>query len=103
MVFKELFQNAQHLIKEISHFGRLGKVASRRSFLKRERKKFLLKLGERAMHFIHNGQIKIPELKSLSQDLDKIEALLANHDYGGKHGIVFNKARSPSSKAGAKR
>jgi hypothetical protein len=67
----------------------LGKVAAHRFFLRRERKKLLIKLGEKVVSLVRHGKIKSPELKRLVDHVGKIETMIKKKDYGGDGGTDF--------------
>lgn len=90
-ILRELARKTQHYAKEVLHFGRLGSVASRRGFLKRERKKLLLKLGEKCHERLAAGKLSDPVLERMVGPLEKIEKLLAESDYGGSDGRQFTR------------
>lgn len=89
MAIRNLFKRPQLWGREAAHYGRLGKVAAHRFFLRRERNKLLLKLGEKAAGLVRHGRIKSPELKRLVELVGKIEAELKKKDYGGDGGTKF--------------
>lgn len=90
-ILKELARKTQHFVGEVLHFGRLGSVASRRSFLNRERKKLLLKLGQKCHERLEAGDLSDPVLERLVEPLEKIERLLSESDYGGSDGKRFTR------------
>lgn len=102
-ILKELARKTQHLAREVLHFGHLGRVASRRGFLHRERRKLVLRLGEKSLEHLRDGKLKDPELQRLLGPIEKIEKLLSETDYGGQRGREFTRARSKKESAGLSR
>ncbi len=102
-ILKELVLRTQHFAKEIAHYGRLGKVASQRGFLRREKKKLLLKLGEKCLERLKKGEVQDRELIRLVGPIEKIEGLLADSDYGGQGGREFSRSPAGRAKAGKKK
>ena len=90
MVIKKIMDRSRHFAREVAHFGRLGKVAYQRSFLKKERRKFLLKLGEKTVQLVRAGKVQAQELKRIVDQINKVEALLVDRDFGGKEGTNFH-------------
>jgi len=98
MVIRKLLSKTGSLARGVAHMGRLGKLAGQRSFLTRERKKFLLKLGERTLELLKEDKIQSQELARLAAQVEKINALLKQFDYGGTGGNSFKKSpRKPKS------
>jgi hypothetical protein len=89
MAIRNLFKRPRRWARDAAHYGRLGKVAAHRFFLRRERNKLLIKLGEKAATLVRSGKIKTPELKRLVDHVGKIDQLLRKKDYGGEDGIKF--------------
>ncbi len=79
----------KHWIQALGHFGRLGRAATNRSFLIRERRKLYVKLGERAMELLKAGKLKSSELSRLVEQIEKLTRLIAKEDYGGDRGVDF--------------
>lgn len=90
MVIKDFLHRATNMVRSLAHYGRLGKVASRRTFLLRERKKFLIKVGEKTVVFAKQKKIHSPELLRLVSHVEKFEELLLELDYGGRDGTSFH-------------
>ncbi|MCB1215535.1 MAG: hypothetical protein KDK66_08690 [Deltaproteobacteria bacterium] len=88
MILK-LFKKTSQITQGLLHLGRLGSKASRLSFLKRERRKFLSKLGEETYQLIQKGRLKSPGLKRLALQVQKIDQLMSESDYGGEKGTPF--------------
>lgn len=97
MVIKEFLFRTGNLARGVLHFGRLGKVAGQRSFLNREKKKFLLKVGEKATELVRTQKIHSAELTRLVGQIDKIDSLLSKKDYGGEEGTDFKSSGKQSS------
>ncbi|HCU23857.1 MAG TPA: hypothetical protein DF383_02475, partial [Deltaproteobacteria bacterium] len=83
MIIRKILKQASGIAYSLSHFGRLGKVAATRSFLRRERKKLLLKLGERTMHWLERHPGTSPDLQRVVSQIHKIDVMLSRKDYGG--------------------
>ena len=95
MILKKILNRTNQLASEVAHFGRLGRVASQRSFLKRERRKLLLKMGEKTHVLLKAKKIEHSELKRLESQIEKLEQVLADKDFGGKDGVEFNSLSKP--------
>ena len=99
MILKKILNRTNQLAVELTHFKRLGQMARRRSFLNREIKKNLLKLGEKAHQLIQEGKIQSKELSRLEGQIEKLERLLEECDYGAGGGVDFKSPKSsPPSK-----
>lgn len=85
----KLLEKTSQITRGLLHLGRVGSRGTRLSFLKRERRKFLSKLGEEAYQLFQKGQIKSPELKRWASQVEKIEKLMVKADYGGENGVAF--------------
>lgn len=81
MVIRNILNRTRHLAQEVAHFGHLGKVAAHRYFLLKERRKLLLKIGEKAVRVVKKGNIKSPDLERLVRHVEKLDALLKEKDY----------------------
>jgi len=92
MIIRKILKRASGIAYSLSHFGRLGKVAATRSFLRKERKKLLLKLGESSMHWLERHPESSPDLQRVVAQIHKIDALLSSKDYGGEKGVEFGEA-----------
>jgi hypothetical protein len=90
----------QKLLHSLRHFGRLGRVASNRGFLRREKRKLLLKLGDKAYHLMEQGAIEEESLAKIAAQVKKIQVLLDREDYGGDGGVDFS---GPAKKSPDKR
>lgn len=93
----------QRLFHSLRHFGRIGRVASRRGFLMRERRKLLLKLGDKAYDLMEAGKLHNEELGRIASQVRKIQKLLEREDYGGEEGVSFagpSKRRQEKTKKG---
>lgn len=106
-MIRKILQRASNIAHSLGHFGRLGKVAATRSFLRKERKKLLIKLGERSMLWFESHPESSPELQRVVAQLRKIDEMIAREDYGGEEGVTFSKSpekpanRSRRSKRGS--
>ena len=90
MKTKGILQRARKWWDSVGHWGRLSRAASNRSFLLRERKKALMRLGEKAHLWFHEQKSRPQEFTRLVEQVDKIDRLLNGHDYGGKDGVDFH-------------
>lgn len=91
MVIKHFLNRTGELARSLAHFGRLGKIASQRSFLNKEKRKFLIKIGEKSTELVKSQKINDSELSRLVKNLEKIEALLEKRNYGEIKGNNFAK------------
>jgi len=98
MVVKNILNKTSKWWYAISHLGRIGKLASTRSFLLRERKKLIQKLGEKTLELIHQEKIKAHALDRLVEQIEKIDRLIARQDYGGENGVNFDSEGKPSKR-----
>ena len=89
MKTKGILHRAQKWWDAFGHWGRLGRAASNRSFLLREKKKVLIKLGEKTLAWIHEQKSTPSEFSRLVAQVDKIDQMLEALDYGGKDGVDF--------------
>lgn len=90
MKTKGILHSARKWWHALGHFGRLGKAATNRSFLIRERKKLLMRLGENTLHWMEGQKSPPHELSRLAEQVKKIDSLLARSDYGGEDGVDFS-------------
>jgi hypothetical protein len=103
MVLKRIFDRTAKWAHSLGHFGRLGKVAATRSFLMREKKKLLLKLGEKSLELIQEKKLHSTELARLVGQIEKIQGLISKQDYGGKEGVDFAHPPKSSLRRGFKK
>ncbi len=89
---KGILNRMQRWWDAVGHLGRLGRTASNRSFLRRERRKLYQKLGEAAFHWSKGHKSPPAEFSRLVGQVDKIDSLLAKMDYGGEAGADFHSA-----------
>ena len=90
MIIRKIIQRASNIAYSLSHFGRLGKVAATRTFLGKERKKLLLKLGESTMRWLELHPESSPDLQRIVSQIHKIDSMLSRQDYGGENGVEFS-------------
>ncbi len=86
---------AANWLQSVRHFADLGKIAAKRAFLLRERKKLLRRFGEKALGWLDGEKGIPPELARLAGQIKKIDQLLSDHDYG--------KRKSDHKKASSKK
>jgi hypothetical protein len=98
-MIRKFLQRASNIAHSLGHFGRLGKTAATRSFLRKERKKLLVKLGERAMTWLEEHPESSPDLQRVVAQIRKIDELLSREDYGGGKGVDFSRQEDKESKA----
>lgn len=102
MKTKGILQRARKWLDAVGHWGRLGRAASNRSFLLRERKKLLIRVGETTLVWIGEQKSPPPQLTRLVAQLEKIDAVLKELDYGGKDGVDFSpKTKKTDRKKGS--
>ena len=89
MIIKKILNRAGKWAHSLRHFGQLGRVAANRSFLRKERKKLLMKLGEQTMAWAERHPEASSDVKRLVQQIQKIDSVLAKLDYGGEGGVDF--------------
>jgi hypothetical protein len=82
MVLQKFKEKASNWIHSVRHFSDIGKTATKRAFLSRERKKLLMKFGEKTLHWLNGEKGVPPELHRLADQIKKIDKLLSDHDYG---------------------
>ena len=102
-MIRKFIQRASNIAHSLGHFGRLGKIAATRSFLKKERKKLLVKLGERAMVWLEEHPESSPELQRVVAQIRKIDELLSREDYGGGGGVDFSRPENEAKAKATKR
>lgn len=104
-MIRKILQRASNIAHSISHFGHLGKVAATRSFLRRERRKLLVKLGEKALSWLEKHPEEAPELQRVATQIQKIDELLSREDYGGGEGVNFQGSppERPSKRSASKK
>lgn len=90
MMIRKILKRASNWAHSLSHFGSLGKVAATRAFLRKERKKLLVKLGERVVLWVQEHPEAPAEVKRAVEQILKIDALLAKEDFGGENGVDFH-------------
>ncbi|HKX12632.1 MAG TPA: hypothetical protein VJP40_05720 [bacterium] len=98
-MIRKFLQRASNIAHSLGHFGRLGKTAATRSFLRKERKKLLVKLGEKAMNWLEQNPESSPDLQRVVAQIRKIDGLLSREDYGGGNGVDFSRQEDRESKA----
>ena len=101
-MIRKFLQRASSIAHSLGHFGRLGKTAATRSFLNKERKKLLVKLGEKSMAWLEHHPEVSPDLQRVVAQIRKIEAMLAREDYGGQEGVTFTKPPEKPTRRGKK-
>jgi hypothetical protein len=102
MVIKDFLFRTRKIARSVAHLGHLSRVAGRRGFLNREKKRFLIKIGEKAVELVRAQRIESAELSQWVTQLDKIEALLKTQDYGGAEGVAFTSGRKGPAARGGK-
>ena len=90
-MIRKILQRASTWAHSLSHFGNLGRVAAQRSFLRREKKKLQVKLGDKVAEWVKTHPEAPPEVKRIVGQIHKIDALLAKLDFGGEGGVDFDK------------
>ncbi len=103
MVIRKLLSRTSEWVSGVVHMGRVGKLAGQRSFLQRERKKILLKLGERAYEWLQTQEKPPPFLERLVLQIEKLDLLIKQVDYGGEKGVAFQSSsqkKSPRPRSG---
>ncbi len=103
MMIRKILQRASNWAHSLSHFGKLGRTAAQRSFLKKEKRKLLVKLGEKVSEWVKDHHQAPPEVRRIVEQIAKIDAVLAKLDYGGQDGVDFVPEDSESKKRPAKR
>jgi len=98
MVVKKILTRTGRWLQAIGHFSRLGKLATTRSFLLRERGKLLLKLGEKTLELIQQGKVHHSALDRLVEQIDKVNRLIERQDYGGDKGVEFDSTARTTGK-----
>ena len=97
MKTKGIFERAKKWWEAVGHWGHLGRTASNRSFLIREQKKILIRLGDKALPWLKEQKHVPSELTRLVEQYEKISQFLANLDYGGKEGVDFHSKKKKNS------
>jgi len=92
MMIRKILQRASNWAHSLSHFGNLGRTAATRAFLRKERKKLLMKLGERVVEWVRNHPEAPADVKRAVEQIHKIDALLTKEDFGGENGVDFHAA-----------
>jgi len=103
MMIRKILQRASTWAHSLSHFGKLGRSAAQRSFLKKEKRKLLVKLGERASEWVNEHPEAPPEVRRVVEQIQKIDTMMAKLDYGGREGVDFTASGENSKKRPAKR
>ncbi|MCE9624615.1 MAG: hypothetical protein K8R69_04035 [Deltaproteobacteria bacterium] len=103
MMIRKILQRASNWAHSLSHFGKLGRSAAQRAFLKKEKRKLLVKLGERTAEWVHTHPEAPPEVRRVVEQIQKIDAMMSKLDYGGKEGVDFAASDEGSKKRPAKR
>jgi len=102
-MIRKILQRASTWAHSLSHFGKLGRTAAQRSFLKKEKRKLLVKLGERVSQWVQDHPEAPPEVRRIVGQIQKIDAVLAKLDYGGEEGVDFVQGETETKKRPAKR
>ena len=102
MVVNKILLVAQRWGTSLSHFGKLSKEATLKSFLAREKRKLLLRLGERTLELARGGKLHSAELTRWVAQIDKIDQVLQRRDYGGENGRTFVEVQEHSKKEAKK-
>lgn len=102
-MIRKIIQRASTWAHSLSHFGKLGRTAAQRAFLQKEKKKLLVKLGERVVEWVKDHPEAPPEVKRVVEQIHKIDRLLSREDYGGKDGIDFHREETSAKKRPARR
>ncbi|MCC7343832.1 MAG: hypothetical protein IT573_02760 [Deltaproteobacteria bacterium] len=89
MMIRKILQRASSWAHSLSHFGNLGRTAATRAFLRKERKKLLMKLGERAVLWVQDHPEAPAEVRRAVEQIRKLDALLSKRDFGGENGADF--------------
>ncbi len=97
MVIRKLLSRTSEWVSGVVHMGRVGKLAGQRSFLQRERKKILLKLGEQAYEWLQLQSTQPPALQRLVAQIEKLDLLIKQSDYGGDKGVGFQHSSQKTS------
>ena len=97
MMIRKILKRASNWAHSISHFGNLGRAAATRAFLRKEKKKLLLKLGERVVLWVKDHPEAPSDVKRAVEQIRKLDQLLSKSDFGGEDGADFiphSKSRS---------
>lgn len=102
-MIRKILKRAANWAHSLSHFGRLGKTAANRAFLRKEKKKLLVKLGEGVVEWAKHHPEAPHEVKRIVEQIHKIDGMLSKLDFGGEDGVDFVETEGHAKRKASRR